>query len=133
MLYADVSVGGQVVDAMLDIGAIHNFIDLQEAKQLGFKLSKGTSTIKVVNSQAKSVHGIARGVVVKIGDWLRKLDFTIVPMDDFKMVLGLALFCQTLAFSVPALSFLVILDNQKIQVITLKGMRKSNASIISVM
>ena len=41
---------GNGVEAMLDIGATHNFVDESIVQQLGLKVSKCPSKIKAVNS-----------------------------------------------------------------------------------
>ena len=41
------------------------------------------------NSLAKPSQGVARGVTMKIGSWEGKIDFTVAPMDDFKIVIGM--------------------------------------------
>ena len=48
-----------------------------------------------------------------LGTWSGKLDFSIVPMDDFKMVLGIEFFDQFHAFPLPATNSLSILDGSK--------------------
>ena len=48
LLYVDITIEGKVACAMLDTGAMHNFMDM-----LCLKLTKGNGTIKVVNSEAK--------------------------------------------------------------------------------
>ncbi|XP_015579415.2 uncharacterized protein LOC107261855 [Ricinus communis] len=108
-------------------------MDVHEAKRLGLKLSKGVSTIKAVNSEAKPVHGIAENVKVQVGDWQVMLDFTIVPMDDFKTVFGLAFFYKAYAIPVPSISSLVILDASKLRVIPLKSMARSKPAVISAL
>ncbi|KAH9722467.1 Endonuclease [Citrus sinensis] len=84
-----------------------------EAKRLGLKATKEGGTMKVVNSPAKPIAGIAQGVHITLGTWSGKLDFFIVPMDDFKMVLGMEFFDQVHAFPLPATNSLSILDGSK--------------------
>ena len=69
--------------------------------------------MKAVNSPAKPIAGIAQGVHITLGTWSGKLDFSIVPMDDFKMVLGMEFFNQVHAFPLPATNSLSILDGSK--------------------
>lgn len=129
LLYADASIEGKAACAMLDTGATQNFID--QAKRLGLKLTKGVGT--AVNSEAKPAYGMAQGVKVQIGDWQGTLDFTVVPMDDFKVVLGLAFFYKAFAIPVPSLNSLVILDDSKVRVIPLKSLAKSKPALISAL
>ncbi|XP_054782108.1 uncharacterized protein LOC129289374 [Prosopis cineraria] len=129
LLYADLAIQGKSASAMLDTGASHNFIEVEEAKRLGIQLNKGEGTIKAVNSPAKQVLGIAKDVKVKIGDWQGTLDFTVVPMDDFKVVLGLAFFCKAHAFPIPEAKSMVVIDSNMIRVIPLKRLEKPNPMI----
>ena len=77
---------------MLDTGATHNFVSVDEAKRLGLKATKEGGTMKAVNSPAKPIARIAQGVHITLGTWSGKLDFSIVLMDDFKMVLDMEFF-----------------------------------------
>ncbi|XP_054805380.1 uncharacterized protein LOC129308324 [Prosopis cineraria] len=129
LLYADLAIQDKSASAMLDTGASHNFMEAEEAKRLGIQLNKGEGTIKAVNSPAKQVLGIAKDVKVKIGDWQGTLDFTVVPMDDFKVVLGLAFFCKAHAFPIPEAKSMVVIDSNMIRVIPLKRLEKSNPMI----
>ena len=51
--------------------------------------------------------------IITLGTWSEKFDFSIVPMDDFKMVLGMEFFDQVHAFPLPATNSLSILDGSK--------------------
>lgn len=48
--------------------------------------------MKAVNSPAKSIAGIAQGVHKTLETWNKKLDFSIVPMDNFKIILSMKFF-----------------------------------------
>ncbi|KAH9763740.1 hypothetical protein KPL70_001270 [Citrus sinensis] len=113
LMYVSAKVNGQSVHALLDTGATHNFVSVDEAKRLGLKATKEGGTMKAVNSPAKPIAGIVQGVHITLGTWSGKLDFSIVPMDDFKMVLGMEFFDQVHAFPLPATNSLSILDRSK--------------------
>ncbi|GJY53362.1 putative retrotransposon gag domain, aspartic peptidase domain protein, partial [Tanacetum coccineum] len=87
--YVEATINGVKVRALVDSGATYNFVADDEAKRLGINATKGSGTIKAVNSEAKPIHGVAKDVQVKIGEWDGTIDLSIVPMDDFKVVLGL--------------------------------------------
>lgn len=116
LLYADSAVNEKVAILMLDTGATHSFIDVWEASRLGLNLIKGHGTIKAVNLEAKPVVGSAKDVLIKIGHWQRTFDFTIVPMDDYKIVIDLSFFQKALAFLVPTSNSLVTHDDRKLRV-----------------
>ncbi|GJU54769.1 putative retrotransposon gag domain, aspartic peptidase domain protein [Tanacetum coccineum] len=86
--YVEATINGVKVHALVDSGATHKFVAVDEAKRLGINATKGSGTIKVVNSDAKPIHGVAKDVRAKIGEWEGTIDLSVVPMDDFKVVLG---------------------------------------------
>ncbi|GJV14607.1 retrovirus-related pol polyprotein from transposon TNT 1-94 [Tanacetum coccineum] len=52
------------VRALVDSGVTHNFVADDEAKRLGINATKGSGTIKAVNSLAKAIHGVAKTCMV---------------------------------------------------------------------
>ena len=74
---------------MIDTGASHNFIKVDEAKRLGLKVEKSDGWLKTVNSEAKPLSGVARDVELHLGPWRVKANFSVVPLDDFTLVLGM--------------------------------------------
>ncbi|GKC67303.1 putative retrotransposon gag domain, aspartic peptidase domain protein, partial [Tanacetum coccineum] len=87
--YMEATINGVKVCALVDSGATHNFVADDEAKRLGINATKGSGSIKAVNSLAKAIHGVAKDVWEKIGEWEGRIDLSVVPMDDFNVVLGL--------------------------------------------
>ena len=97
--FVEAIIRGSKVRALVDTGATHNFVSVNEAAKLGVKTTKGSGTIKAVNSPAKPIHGVAKDVRVKIREWEGEIDFSVVPMDDFKVVLGLEFLDISTGFS----------------------------------
>uniref|UniRef100_A0A0D2ZSS8 Aspartic peptidase DDI1-type domain-containing protein n=1 Tax=Brassica oleracea var. oleracea TaxID=109376 RepID=A0A0D2ZSS8_BRAOL len=95
---------------MVDTGATHNFMTLDEAVRLGVKWSKKDGWMKTVNARAQPVNGIARGVGMKLGSWSGPVNFSVIPMDDFKVVLGMDFMRQVSAIHMPALGSVCILE-----------------------
>jgi hypothetical protein len=89
LMFVDVKVNGKSIRALVDTGATHNFIAGTEVERLGLSLEKETSRIKAVNSAAQPIYGIAKSVPLKVSTWEGRMDFTVVPMDDFQAILGL--------------------------------------------
>lgn len=85
-MFVSATINGQVVHALLDTGATYNFISKDETKHLGLEVTKEGGTMKVVNSPAKRIASTTQSVRVTLVTWSRKLDFFVVPMDDFKMI-----------------------------------------------
>ncbi|KAF2282502.1 hypothetical protein GH714_044065 [Hevea brasiliensis] len=85
--FVQIEVGGQKLRALLDTGASHNFLTVEEAKRLGIPYEKEMGWLKAVNSTPNLIHGVARDTKVRIGDW-RYLRFLVVSMDDSPCILG---------------------------------------------
>lgn len=68
--------------------------------------------MKAVNSEAKPVHGVAKAVELKVGDWSGNINLTIVPMDDFKVILGMDFFRSSKAIPMPYLGMVSIVDER---------------------
>ncbi|GKE80525.1 putative retrotransposon gag domain, aspartic peptidase domain protein [Tanacetum coccineum] len=64
--YVEATINGVKVRALVDSGVTHNFVAVDEAKRLGINATKGSGTIKAVNSEAKPIHEVAKDVRPKI-------------------------------------------------------------------
>ncbi|TXG70107.1 hypothetical protein EZV62_005042 [Acer yangbiense] len=67
LMFVNAFINSQAVRAMLDMGAIYNFVSVDEAKKLGLKATSGGGTIKAINSPAKPIVGIAKAILVCLG------------------------------------------------------------------
>ncbi|CAN6455079.1 unnamed protein product [Victoria cruziana] len=112
LMYLDILVNGMSTTAMVDTGATHNFVSVEEAKRLGLTLEKGELRMKAVNSEAKPICGVARDVAMKVESWSGKANFSVAPMDDFKMILGMELMCKAKMVPMPHLRTIGILDEK---------------------
>ena len=72
---------------MVDMDAIYNFIFKGEARKLGPKLRNDSSHMKTVNFKVFTITRMAKQVSVKLGLWWGKLDFVVVQIDEFNVVL----------------------------------------------
>ncbi|KAK3212433.1 hypothetical protein Dsin_017139 [Dipteronia sinensis] len=103
LMFMSATIRGKLVRTMLDIGAMHNFIFVDEAKRLSLRITnEECAIIKAANSPAKQVDGTAKGVTVHLSPWSGKLDFSMIPIDDYQVVLGMAFFEQGNTFPLPA-------------------------------
>ncbi|KNA24590.1 hypothetical protein SOVF_014300, partial [Spinacia oleracea] len=96
LIFVEAMVNGKASKALVDTGATHNFVALRGATRLGLRCTKEPGTLKTVNTSPVPIHGVIRGVSLQLGDWKGTVDLTVVPMDDFSMVLGLE-FMDTVA------------------------------------
>ncbi|KAF2384010.1 hypothetical protein BSN84_16910, partial [Acinetobacter baylyi] len=53
------------------------------------------------NSTAKPIDGVARGVELHIATWKGVANFSVIPMDDYDVVLGMEFMDEVKAFPIP--------------------------------
>ena len=112
VMYVEAKVNGMSAKAMIDTGATHNFVSEEDARRLKLQTSKEAGWLKAVNSTAKPSQGVARGMTMKIGPWEGKIDFTMAPMDDFKIVIGMDFLRQVRAVPIPFLRSMATLEEE---------------------
>ncbi|KAK8948956.1 hypothetical protein KSP39_PZI005193 [Platanthera zijinensis] len=110
LMFVEAKANGKVTKALLDTGATHNFMTEQEAKRLGLHVSKGDGWLKTVNGVARPLQGASRGVELQIGTWKGQVDFSIAPMDDFQVVLGMDFFVKVRAITMPFCRSMCIME-----------------------
>ncbi|CAN6695431.1 unnamed protein product [Malus baccata var. baccata] len=110
-LFVDVKTGDKTTRVLVDTGATHNFMTSEEATRLGLRVTKEPGSVKTVNSVATPIVGVARNVQVDIGAWKGEIDFTIVKMDDYGVVIGLEFMDKVRAFPIPFYNIFCILDD----------------------
>ncbi|CAL8167716.1 unnamed protein product [Prunus armeniaca] len=66
VMFVNAMVNGKTTRCLVDIGASHNFMSVQEAKKLGCRVSKKIGSMKMVSSTAKPIDGVAHGVELHI-------------------------------------------------------------------
>ena len=81
-------------------------------QRLGLKVSRCPSKINAVNSEAKPVLGIAYGVKFKVGEWTGKVNFLIMKLDDFDVILSDEFFVATRAALLSFIGVMLIFDEK---------------------
>ncbi|KAL4591909.1 hypothetical protein LXL04_004884 [Taraxacum kok-saghyz] len=89
LMFVEAKVCGRNTKALVDSGATHSFMAEDEARKLGIHYVKEKGWLKVVNLLYHPILGVSRGLPMKIADWEGTIDVIIVPMDDYRMVLGM--------------------------------------------
>ncbi|GKV04959.1 hypothetical protein SLEP1_g17036 [Rubroshorea leprosula] len=97
--YIAVEIKGESIPALLDSGADQSLIAVSSGEKLGLPCTKERGWVKVVDQPSQPIHGVARGVPVQIGSWSGEIDLHVVPMKDFKMVLGRDFISRMLPFT----------------------------------
>lgn len=73
-MYVMTKVNGLETRALVDRGASHNFIEVDEAKRLGIQYEEKRGWLKAFNCEAKPIFGLARGVKICFGEWCGLVD-----------------------------------------------------------
>ncbi|KAK8694418.1 hypothetical protein V6N13_071971 [Hibiscus sabdariffa] len=133
LLFVDVAINGKATRAMVDTGVSHNFISPKEATRLGVKVTGAKGSIKAVNSTAKPIHGIAQELKTTVGTWSSSLNFSIVPMDDYKLILGNEFLDQVKAIPMPFANAMSITEGNQACVVPMIRGTKQESKVLSVL
>ncbi|KAK2646064.1 hypothetical protein Ddye_021259 [Dipteronia dyeriana] len=80
---------------------------------LGLSMLSSTSQVKVVKFVAKPIRGVAEATL-RIGSWQETCSMTVVPMDDFNLILGIEFFSKAKVILMPGLWGFVIEDRESL-------------------
>lgn len=72
----------------MDSITIHNFLSIREAGRLGLSLVQLANYIKAMNFMIVTPIGLTKYVITKVRQWKDMLDFLVLQMDDFDVILG---------------------------------------------
>ncbi|KAK3027011.1 hypothetical protein RJ639_041166 [Escallonia herrerae] len=112
LMYVDIKVNGKANRAMVDTSTTHNYISSTEVERLGLTLEKGCGRVMAINSAAQPVAGIARSVLIKIGPYEGRNNFSVIIMDNFKLIVGLEFLRDTKTTLMPCTNSLAMLGSK---------------------
>ncbi|XP_012844529.1 PREDICTED: uncharacterized protein LOC105964566 [Erythranthe guttata] len=110
LMYVEARINDTPTKVMVDTGATHNFITEDEAKRVGLRWTRRDGWLKAVNAKAQPLNGVARDAELHLGTWKGQVDFSVAPMDDFKVVLGMDFFRKVMAIPMPCFNSVCILE-----------------------
>ncbi|KAA0033567.1 hypothetical protein E6C27_scaffold2458G00030 [Cucumis melo var. makuwa] len=79
-----------------------------EARRLRLRWEKDSGGMKVVNSIALPIVGLMKQTMIKLGGWKSPVDFVVVKMDDFDVVLRMEFLLEHQVIPMPSARCLVI-------------------------
>lgn len=82
-------INGKKAQVLIDTRAFQNFIKMDKVKRLGLRVEISDGWLKIVNSMAKLLSGVARDVELHIDICRGKINFFVVTLNDFAIVLGI--------------------------------------------
>ncbi|KAA0035435.1 uncharacterized protein E5676_scaffold862G00070 [Cucumis melo var. makuwa] len=112
LLYVDTWINKkQTKSTMIDSSATHNFITEAEARRLRLRWEKDSRRMKVVNFVALPIVELVKRTTIKLGGWKDPVDFLVVKMDDFDVVLGMEFLLEHQVIPMPSAKCLVIIGS----------------------
>lgn len=99
LVFVNAKLNEEYVKTLIFTGVTQNFLAKNDAKNMNIQYTKGIGWLKVVNALSKPIFGFAHEVTIKIGGQKRTIDLTIVPMDDYHIVLGMEFLNKVHLFS----------------------------------
>ncbi|TYK11972.1 uncharacterized protein E5676_scaffold177G001560 [Cucumis melo var. makuwa] len=103
LLYVDTWINQkQTKSTMVDSGATHNFITEAEARRLRLRWEKDSGRMKAVNSIALPIVRLVKRTTIKLGGWKGPVDFVVVKMDDFDVILGMEFLLEHQVIPMPS-------------------------------
>ncbi|KAA0039111.1 uncharacterized protein E6C27_scaffold84G002140 [Cucumis melo var. makuwa] len=109
LMYVDTWINQkQTKSTMVDSGATHNFITEAEARRLRLRWERDSGKMKAVNSIALPIVGLVKRTTIKLGGWKGPVDFVVVKMDNFDVVLGMEFLLEHQVIPMPSANCLAI-------------------------
>ncbi|KAL0386374.1 UNVERIFIED_CONTAM: hypothetical protein Slati_4605400 [Sesamum latifolium] len=96
---------------MIDTGATHNYLASAEVERFGLVLEKGVRRVKA-NSAVQPIADVAKSVLIKVGLLEGKSNFSVVVMDEFKLILELEFLQDTCIAVLPHVDSLMMLGTK---------------------
>ncbi|TYK02414.1 gag-asp_proteas domain-containing protein [Cucumis melo var. makuwa] len=93
---------------MVDFGVTYNFITEVEARGLKLRWEKGLEIMNAMNFAALPIIGLVKRTMMKLEGWNGPIDFVVVKMDDFDMVLGMKFLLEHQVIPMPSAKYVVI-------------------------
>ncbi|CAN6458635.1 unnamed protein product [Victoria cruziana] len=128
-MYLNILVNRRSMTAMVETCTTYNFVSMEEARCLGLTLEKGELCMKVVNSEAESICGVAQDVAT-LESWLGKANFSVAPLDDYKMILGMKLIYKAKIVLMPHLRTIASLNEKALCMIPAQTVKKDKGKVL---
>ncbi|EOY14267.1 Uncharacterized protein TCM_033579 [Theobroma cacao] len=109
-MFADITVEGKKLTALVDIGASDLFASVETTKMLRLDTKAKASHMKVVDSKEVPTLGIAINMDVRLGEWVGKKSIEVIPVDDYDFVISLDILDHINATVASFSNYIVILD-----------------------
>lgn len=111
--YVRMKIEGADILTMVDSEATHSFMIEDTMSRIRLKFVLVKAQMKIMNSPSDCVLVVAEKVETTLGEWIGKVDFSIVRIDDYEAVLGMEFLKQFNGMIVTHLKRLYIYDGRE--------------------
>jgi hypothetical protein len=73
---------------MVDNNVTHMFIRGDVVQKHGFHYGHAQTSFKVTNSREQDIGITTKDFTMKLGDWVGRTSFIVVPLDNYEVILG---------------------------------------------
>ena len=88
-MFVDIVFNGKRMITLVDTGTSHNFLSMLGVRTISVAHSCEPGALKTINSGAVPIEGVARGSETRLGEWVGRMDYVVVCMGDYEVVLGM--------------------------------------------
>ncbi|KAF3774499.1 hypothetical protein EJ110_NYTH52613 [Nymphaea thermarum] len=99
----------------------------------GIEVCATTENLKTVNSEARHILREAKGVTVQIQGWTGVTNFSVVPLDDFKVILGMKFLQGQNAMILPKTNTLTLMGANQSHTVHCHSIRGKSQPTLSAM
>lgn len=126
MMFVRARVNGRSVRALVDTGTTHNFVSQGAAHKLELGALSQPCRVKPVGSEEMESLGQAEATL-EVGSWTGSCSMTVLPIDDYDVILGMDFFLQSKAVVMPHQKGILIRTGRRPYFIPVEGWRRTTA------
>ncbi|KAI3451352.1 hypothetical protein Pfo_008017 [Paulownia fortunei] len=86
-----------------------------------------------VNANAQPLNGVVKNVELCLGTWKDQVDFSVAPMDDFKVVLGMDFLRKVTTIPMPSFNSVCILEKERLAMQITKGVKRGKPTYLATL
>lgn len=113
---------------MVDTGSSHNFMSPTKAERLELMVTNAKIWLKTVNAETKPLNGVMQGVKLKLDKWTDKVNFSVAPINDFSIILGMDFIQHFNIIPFYRLNMVMILEGEPCIIHTIAPPKTSSSS-----
>ncbi|XP_070057433.1 uncharacterized protein [Nicotiana tomentosiformis] len=131
LMYVDLKIGNKSVMTMVDTRVMNTFVASKIVQEYELQVTKCSTKMEAVNSMAQPGYGVALDVPMILGHWSRKFNMTLVPLDDFNVLLGIDFLKKNKLALIPHLDGLMFMGETNLDFV--KSLKRSEETYLAAL